>query len=204
MNVYCKVIRGRIMKKTLLLFTLLLVSVITTACINKFAVEELNNKAVKYMDNGDSETAVCRLKSSLDLDEEFYQTHYNLALAYNALGNFEGAAEEAARVLELEPDFHDAVYVLALAKSELAMQILDKEQDEEGKTAELTIDEMSEFNNKAGEAVELYNKYLVKKVNAEDAEQVNAKIEELNSYIKEFSYKLESAQGASQEEAAEE
>lgn len=192
------------MKKTLLLFTLLLVSVITTACINKFAVEELNNKAVKYMDNGDSETAVCRLKSSLDLDEEFYQTHYNLALAYNALGNFEGAAKEAARVLELEPDFHDAVYVLALAKSELAMQILDKEQDEEGKTAELTIDEMSEFNNKAGEAVELYNKYLVKKVNAEDAEQVNAKIEELNSYIKEFSYKLESAQGASQEEAAEE
>ena len=61
------------MKKVLLLFAILFVSVMTTACINNLAIQELNNKAVKYMDNGDSETAICRLKSSLDLDDEIYE-----------------------------------------------------------------------------------------------------------------------------------
>lgn len=193
------------MKKTFLLFTLLLVSVMTTACINKFAVEELNNKAVKYLDNGDSETAICRLKSSLDLDEEFYQTHYNLAIAYNSLQNYDGAIAEAKRVLELKPDFYDAIYIMAFAKNELAMKIVEK--DETAETTEttetneettLTKDEMIEFNTIAEEAVELYNDYLVKKVNAEDAKQVNERITELNEYIKEFSYKLEAEQEQAQ------
>lgn len=192
------------MKKTLLLLILLLVSVMTTACINKIAVEELNNKAVKYLDNGDSETAICRLKSSLDLDAEFYQTHYNLALAYNTLGNFEGAFEEAKRVLELKSDFYDAIYVMALAKNEIAMQILNKNQDEADADKGLTAEEMTEFNNKAGEAVELFNEYLVKKVNAKDEEQVNERISELNELIKEYSYKLESLSPDTKSETADE
>ena len=164
----------------------------TTACINKFAVEELNNKAVKYLDNGDSETAICRLKSSLDLDEEFYQTHYNLSLAYNTLGNYEGAIQEAKRVLELKPDFYDAIYVIAYAKNELAMQIItNKEKIESTEEKVLTPEEMSDFNNKAEEAIELYNEYLVKKVNASDEKQINERIAELNEFIKEYSYKLE-------------
>ena len=195
MHVYCYVRWGRNMKKTFLLFTLLLVSVMTTACINKFAVEELNNKAVKYLDSGDSETAICRLKSSLDLDEEFYQTHYNLSLAYNSLGNYEGAIQEAERVLELKPDFYDAIYVIAYATNEMAMKLIDKPRQDENSTEEvLTPEEMIDFNNKAEKAIELYNEYLVKKVNAVNEKQINERIEELNEFIKEHSYKLEAAE----------
>lgn len=162
----------------------------TTACINNFAVEELNNKAVKYLDSGDSETAICRLKSSLDLNEEFYQTHYNLAIAYNSLENYEGAIKEANRVIELKPDFHDAIYVMAVAKNEIATKILDKQLNEDGSKKELTKEEMTDFNNIASEAIELYNEYIVKKVSAPDEKQINDRIAELNEIIKEHTFKL--------------
>ena len=57
------------MKKAFLLATILLISVITTACINNFAVQELNNKAKTFMEQGDYISAIERLKSSVDLDD---------------------------------------------------------------------------------------------------------------------------------------
>lgn len=181
------------MKKVLLFFTILFVSVITTACINNLAVQELNNKAADYMDKGDTETAICRLKSSLDLDEEIYQTHYNLAVAYNNIGNFEGAVSESKRTLEINPEFYDAYYTMAVAKEALAYQIIDKQPDENGNIPELTSEEISSFNTTAQEAVDNYNEYIVKKIDAEETEQVNNKITELNDKIKEFTQKLENS-----------
>lgn len=178
------------MKKLLLLFTILFVSVMTTACINNLAIQELNNKAVQYMDNGDTETAICRLKSSLDLDDEIYQTHYNLAIAYNNVGKYQDAVDELNKVLKLKPDFYDAIYTMAVAKDAIAVSIIEKEADENGKTPELTVAEKDEFINKAGEVVELYNQYLVKKINAEETKQVNERIEDLNSMIKEYSLQI--------------
>ena len=174
------------MKKILLLFTILFVSVITTACINNLAIQELNSKAETYMDKGDTETAICRLKSSLDLDNEIYQTHYNLAVAYNSVGNYEGAVEELKKVIELKPDFVDTYYTLAIAKEALAYKIIEKEADEKGIIPELSLDEIAKFNDKATDAIETYNLYLVKKVNAPETEQINANIAELNKKIKEY------------------
>ncbi len=182
------------MKKIILLFTILSVSVLTTACINNFAIQELNNKAVQYMDNGDSETAICRLKSSLDLDDEMYQTHYNLAIAYNNTGNYEEAVKELKKVLELKPDFHDAVYTMAVAKEAIAAQIIDKTDSQGDKILQPTSAEMQEYNNKISEVIDLYNQYLVKKVNADEEKQINEKIKELNMQMKEFSLKLEQAE----------
>lgn len=174
------------MKKILLLFTILFVSVLTTACINNLAIQELNNKAESYMNSGDTETAICRLKSSLDLDSEIYQTHYNLAVAYNTIGNYEGAIEELKKVIELKPDMNEAYYTMAVAKEANAYSIIEKQPDENGNIAELTIDEIADFNNKANDAVETYNQYLVKESNATETEQINNKIEELNQKIKEY------------------
>ena len=168
------------MKKILLLFTILFISVITTACINNFAIQELNNKAESYMNNGDTETAICRLKSSLELDNEIYQTHYNLAVAYNSIGNYEGSLEESKKAIELKPDFANAYYTMALAKEGLAFNIINKSE-------ELTLDEIADFNNKASEAVETYNKYLVMSTNNEEAEKINQKISEMNEKIQEYS-----------------
>lgn len=174
------------MKKILLLFTILFVSVMTTACINNLAIQELNNKAESYMDKGDTETAICRLKSSLDLDNEIYQTHYNLAVAYNSVGNYEGAVEELKKVIELKPEFADTYYTLAVAKEALAYKIIEKEADENGVIPELSLDDIAKFNDKASDTVETYNLYLVKKPDAPETEQINAKIAELNSKIKEY------------------
>ncbi len=174
------------MKRILLLFAILLMSVLTTACINNLAIQELNNKAELYMDKGDTETAICRLKSSLDLDNEVFQTHYNLAVAYNNIENYEGVIEESKKVLELKPDFADVYYNMAIAKEALAYKVIDKQADENGNVAELTLDEIADFNNKASDAVETYNQYLVKKVSAPETEQINARIAELNKKIKEY------------------
>lgn len=178
------------MKRVLLLFTILTVSVMTTACINNLAVQELNNKAVQYMDNGDSETAICRLKSSLDLNDEMYQTHYNLAVAYNNTEKYNEAVEELKKVLELKPDFYDAIYTMAVAKEALALKVIEKQANPDGTIPNLTYDEMSEFNNKAAEVIDLYNQYIVKKINAEETQQINEKIQELNLQIKDFTLKM--------------
>lgn len=174
------------MKKVLLLFTILFVSVMTTACINNLAIKELNNKAAAYMDKGDTETAICRLKSSLDLDDEIFQTHYNLAVAYNTIGKYKESSEESKKVLELKPDFLDAIYTLAVAKEALAYELIEDKTILGTDKTELSMDEIAEFNNAAQGAIDAYNEYLVKKVDAKETNEVNAKIAELNQKIKEL------------------
>ncbi len=168
------------MKKTLLLFTILIISVLTSACINNLAIQELNNKAESYMSKGDAETAICRLKSSLELDNEVYQTHYNLAVAYTNIGNYEDALTEISKVQELKPDFSDAYYTLAIVKEALAYKIV------ESSDSALSSEEIENFNNRAADAIETYNEYLVRKANATETDQINAKISELNQKIKEY------------------
>ena len=66
------------MKKVMLILAVLFIAVISTACINNFAVQELNNKAKTFMDQGDYDSAINRLQSSIDLDGTIFETHYNL------------------------------------------------------------------------------------------------------------------------------
>ncbi len=174
------------MKRILLLLTILSVSVMTTACINNLAIQELNNKAKSYIDKGDAETAICRLKSSLELDDNVYQTHYNLGAAYNDIGKYEEAIEELNKSLELKPDFVEPYYIIAMAKEAIAYRIVEKEPDESGIIPEPTLDELADFNNKAADAVDTYNQYLVKKPDAPEADKINEKIAELNKKIKEY------------------
>ena len=61
------------MKKALLLVSILFISVVTTACINNLAVQELNNKAAAFMEQGNYTEAIERLKSSIDLDSSLYK-----------------------------------------------------------------------------------------------------------------------------------
>ena len=90
------------------------------------------------------------------------------------------------KVMELKPDFAEAYYTLAVAKETIAYQYINKEPDENGNQPELTLDEISNFNNTAQEAIDAYNEFLVKKVDAEETDAVNAKISELNLKVKEL------------------
>lgn len=168
------------MRKILLILIILFVSVMTTACVNNMAIRELNNKADDYMTKGDTETAICRLKASLDLDSEVVDTHYKLAVAYNSLARYEEAVIEIDKVLSLNPEYAPAYYTLGLTKEILAFQISSNDINA------LSIEDISLFNTIAQEAVDAYNEYLIKDVKAVDVAEVNSKIAALNAKIKEF------------------
>ena len=92
------------MKKAILLVCILSISVITTACINSFAVQELNSKAMGYMEQGNYPEAIERLKSSIDLDGSVFESHYNLAVAYTKSEDYVNAMKSYQKAISLNPD----------------------------------------------------------------------------------------------------
>ena len=190
------------MKRILLLMTILSVSVVSTACISNFAIKELNNKAQDYLNNGDVDSAICRLKSSLDLDSELYETHYNLGVAYLAANNPEDAISSFKRVIELKPDYNDAYYSLGLANTQIAFSLMDKEQtqNEDGSDYTLSADELQALNFHLNEAVDNYNRYLSKASNIENADEIKSQIEMLSQQLKDRADKQLGASNGEQEE----
>ncbi len=191
------------MKRILLLMTILSVSVVSTACISNFAIKELNNKAQDYLNNGDVDSAICRLKSSLDLDSELYETHYNLAAAYLAADNQEDAITALKRVVQLKPDFNEAYYSLGVANSTLAYKIIDLENgiNEDGSRYQLSEEEKQSLNLYLNEAVDNYNRYISNVPNAENADEIKAQIDNLNQELKNRAdQQMEQPQEANEEE----
>lgn len=178
------------MKKLILLITILFVSVISTACINNLAVQELNNKAKEYMANGETEKAISRLRSSIDLDTSIFETHYNLGVALIETKEYEEAQTALENAIKLNPDFADSYYSLAVAFEGQAEKLLDKND-----LIETYDDKIVKENKKVSEqdkakiisllnsAVDNYNKYLVKKPDAQDKEKVLEHIEDINNQI---------------------
>src|SRR5574344_3046508 len=119
------------MKKVVLLITVLLISVISTACINNLAVQELNNKAKEYMANGETEKAICRLRSSIDLDDSIFETHYNLGVALLTDEEYKDAQTSLENAIKLKPDFADSYYSLAINFENQAGEIINGESDKD-------------------------------------------------------------------------
>lgn len=183
------------MKKALLLVSVLFISVVSTACINKFAVQELNNKAKGYIEQGDYQNAIERLKSSVDLDDTVFETHYNLAVAYTQAEDYPNAIASYKKAIEINPDFADAYYSLAVAEEDFSVDLakgvlkLDEngnpvkvDEKELEKQEKITITPEAEklINDLLTEAVNNYTIYLQKGVDIQDGEEVKEKIERLN------------------------
>lgn len=182
------------MKKTLLIVSILLVAVASTACINNFAVRDLNNKAQSYMQKGDYQQAIERLKSSLDLDPSVYETHYNLAIAYTQAEDYLNASEEYEKALQIKPNEADVFYSLGTAQNNLAIDIEQGRVrvNRDGslykpKADEIDFNQKYEMNDKEKEfvaeyknaAVKNYQKYLELNPNAQDKDIVEKQIETL-------------------------
>ena len=182
------------MKKALLLVSILFISVVSTACINKFAVQELNNKAKSYIEQGDYENAIERLKSSADLDGSVFETHYNLAVAYTQAEDYQNAINSFRKAIELNPEFSDAYYSLAVAEEDfsidLAKGVLTIDEngavvrvDEETlqKQDKITLSDTAKqmINDLLSDAVNNYNLYLEKGQNLQDGDEVRQKIQKL-------------------------
>lgn len=183
------------MRKVLLITSILFVAVVSTACINNLAVQDLNNKAKVYADKGDYAQAIERLKSSIDLEPSIFETHYNLAVVYTKAEDYINAVEEYKKVIEMKPDLADSYYSLATAENNLAVdieqgvvrmnnidgalysptpeQIASDEEyvlgDKEKQLAEELYDE----------AVNNYQKYLELNPNASDKNDVELQVERL-------------------------
>lgn len=199
------------MKKALLLVSILFISVISTACINNFAVQELNNKAKSFMDKGDYQAAIERLKSSIDLDGTVFETRYNLAVAYTKAEDYSNAVEAYSEAIKLNPDFADSYYSLAVCEENLAKDIISGlvKVDEDGSVEKIKQDENEDFTEQPGEkklsdadikmvvtllgnSVSDYNIYL-DKTTSNDKAEVEAKITELNNLVAQYNKEVDVA-----------
>ncbi|GBF23666.1 hypothetical protein tpqmel_1070, partial [Candidatus Gastranaerophilus sp. (ex Termes propinquus)] len=113
------------MKKLFLLFTILFVGVLCTACVNNLAVQELNDKAKTYLDSGNIQAAICRLQSSVDLDGNVYESRYNLAVAYIANDEFKKAEEQLLVAATIKPKAANTYYSLGVAQEGQAYDIIN-------------------------------------------------------------------------------
>ena len=192
------------MQKTLLILGILVVTLFSTACVNKFAVQELNNNAKALIAEGRVDDAIARLESSIDLDEKVFETHYNLAVVYIQAKKYDKAIKSLEKTIELNPDFADAYYSMGVVYEDKAVDIINGEvKDEDGNLVnedieqaadedsdakkELTDAEKTQICDYITTAIDYYNKYLSKNSNADDKDKVNEKIESLNKDLVKYS-----------------
>ena len=191
------------MKKALMIASVLFIAVVSTACINNMAVQELNNKAAEYMQKGDYESAMNRLQASLDLDSTMYETYYNLGVAAINANKYEKAIEALEGGIKIKHDYADFYYSLGLAQTSLADEIIEnseKELSEGEKNAEivntepkkeLSDEDKAKVADLKKQAAENLTKYLEMNPNGEDKQTVEELIKEINSYSEESSAKVE-------------
>lgn len=169
------------MKKALLVASVLFIAVISTACINNIAVQELNNKAAEYMQKGDYEAAMNRLQASIDLDSTMYETYYNLGIAATNAKKFDIAIEALENGLKIKPDYANFYYSLAVAQAEYAESILNPVVDEEKEDIKKEISEEDKAKSADLKTSALANaqKYLEMAPEAEDKATVEEFINDL-------------------------
>lgn len=182
------------MKKVLLIASVLFVAVVSTACINNLAVQDLNNKAKMYADKGDYTQAIERLKSSIDLDPSVFETHYNLAVVYTQAEDYINAVEEYKKVIGMKPDMADSYYSLATAENNLAVDMMQgrvrmniDETLYTPKAEDINFEEKIKLTDKEENlikelkesAVQNYEKYLELNPNAQDKADVEQQIQKL-------------------------
>jgi tetratricopeptide (TPR) repeat protein len=185
------------MQRILLIIGIVIVTVFSTACVNKFAVQELNNNAKIMMSEGKIDDAIARLESGIDLDETVFETHYNLAVAYIEKKDYEKALKYLDNVEKLNPDFADTYYSRAVVLEDKAVDIENGEKDKVAENEDdnavpkekkpLTEDEKMEICKNLEAAIDNYNKYLSKDEKSKDKDKISQKIEELNQKLRQYS-----------------
>ncbi|MCM1003133.1 MAG: tetratricopeptide repeat protein [Candidatus Gastranaerophilales bacterium] len=168
------------MKKALLIASVLFIAVISTACINNIAVQELNNKAAEYMEKGNYEAAVNRLEASIDLDSTMYETYYNLGIAATKAKKYDVAIEALENGLKLKPDYADFYYSLGAAQYEYANELAEDKVEEEDMVKAPAEDDIKKSEELKKSALENLQKYLEMNPQAEDKADVEALINDIN------------------------
>ncbi len=192
------------MKKAIFIVTILFVAVISTACINNIAVQELNNAAKTYMEKGDYPAAIERLESSIELDGTIYETHYNLGVAYIDVKQYEKAIDSLNNAIRINSKYADSYYTLAVAQEKLADSLIETPEgvglttDEEGNVTS-TIPASETYSNISQEirermiegylsSISNYKKYNDMVNSKQKTEEVNAHIIEMEKVLLKLGY----------------
>ena len=171
--------------------SVLFIAVISTACINNIAVQELNNKAAEYMEKGDYDAAVNRLQASIDLDSTMYETYYNLGIAATNAKKYDVAIDALENGLKLKPDYADFYYSLGAAQYEYANSLIEDKVEEEDMVKAPSDEDKQKSEELKKSALENLQKYLEMKPQAEDKETVETLINDINKVEQEEEQKTE-------------
>ncbi len=163
------------MRRPLSFLAVLIVGVLTSACVNTFAIHELNQLAANYIEKGDVASGISRLESSIDLDENIYETRYNLAVAYLKVDNCQKALENIKKAKELSPKEPSVYYTLGVSYNCEADRIKNQKCE--------TPEERELYNNYLQEANNAYEKYIALAPESEDIEQVKEQIQSNNQSL---------------------
>lgn len=149
-----------------------------------------------YLQKGDIDNAIARFKSSVDLDENIFESRYNLGVAYIQKENFEDAIAELEAAVKLKPNSKDALYSLGVAfESEgLKFEInpADENQGEENLTdAKIARDDVIEGLVLVKKGIASYKNYLSLTENTEEKAKIEAHITELNETISKYKEEYE-------------
>ena len=181
------------MKNALLIVSVLFVAIMSTACINNFAVQELNNKAAEYIAKGDYNSAIGRLEASIDIDPTIFETYYNLGIACTNAEEYEKAISALEKAVSLKPDNIDTYYSLAVAKYNYAEEILegdDDSDDSDKQKAEIDLEDIKKVVDLYNSAIDSLKTYLnlgEKTLPKETIDDTLAQIQSMDSKSKEIS-----------------
>jgi tetratricopeptide (TPR) repeat protein len=91
---------------------------------HKTATTAIKNVAKNYFNSGnqsykrgDLEGALLSYSNVLDVDETFYQAHYQVGVIQSKMGDKDAAVQSYEKALEVNPQFYKGFFALGLAKS---------------------------------------------------------------------------------------
>lgn len=180
------------MKKIFTLFIIMAAAILTSACVNNRAIEELNQKALGYLKKGDVKSAISRLEASLDLDSSCFATRYNLAVAYIEAQDYIKAHEHLQEALKLDPKNPDVYYSLGVAQEGIARNILEGKSDTQ-ETADTVVnlpvlspEQIAHGIGFLEESIKSFEKYLQLNEAAPDKQDVLSEIESIKGLIDKY------------------
>ena len=181
------------MKKAILTVMILIIAVFSTACINNFAVQELNNKAKNYLDQGNYNTAISRLQASLDLDNTIFETHYNLGIACTNAERYLEAIKAFNDAANLKPNIKDTYYSMAVAQENYARTLYSKKykiiQNPDG-TEKMELTSKEEVLNMFKNALNSYSKFLNMQPTQDEMAMTNKQIDKIKTDMEEVELQM--------------
>ena len=151
-----------------------------------------------YLQKGDIDNAIARFKSSVDLDENIFESRYNLGVAYVQKEDYEDAIPELEAAVKLKPDSKDACYSLgvALESEGLKFEInpfddADLNKAEDANEVKIARDDVVEGLILLKKATTSYKNYLKLTEDTNEKEKVEAHIIELSETISKYKKEYE-------------